>query len=320
MFERENLSGLNYNDWFHSPKMVLRVEKKLFVIEQPISPTSPVDSKQFENSLPYEMLQELKPMFEKQDGVERFDLIQTFYACKHEEGKPCGLIMNGLTSDFAGFVRNYNKHNMGKMISELHALLIEYENGLPKKAATPHVMAIQGGRIQKANKKSLNAKGKGKGKEKGKDKSYIPKPKNPKPFAKEHPTKDDTCDHYKEVEHCKRNYPAYLAELIKKKKQVGTTVSGRAVELEEIQDEDTSPSEITSKITIEVEGFKPPQEEVIPVRRSIRTHQAPEHLCLNVEVDEHSLGDLNEPTNYKATLLDLKFDKWLDAMNAEMNP
>ncbi|GJS71197.1 retrotransposon protein, putative, ty1-copia subclass [Tanacetum coccineum] len=32
------------------------------------------------------------------------------------------------------------------------------------------VMAIQGGRIQKANKKSLNAKGKGKGKGKGKDK------------------------------------------------------------------------------------------------------------------------------------------------------
>ncbi|GKE90165.1 transcription initiation factor IIB-2 [Tanacetum coccineum] len=33
-------------------------------------------------------------------------------------------------------------------------------------------------------------------------------------------------------------------------------VSGRAVVLEEIQDEDTSPSEITSKIPMEVEGFK----------------------------------------------------------------
>ncbi|GJW96585.1 hypothetical protein Tco_0178393 [Tanacetum coccineum] len=38
-----------------------------------------------------------------------------------------GLITNGLTSDFAGFVRNYNMHNMGKTIGELHALLIEYE-------------------------------------------------------------------------------------------------------------------------------------------------------------------------------------------------
>ncbi|GKB34951.1 retrotransposon protein, putative, ty1-copia subclass [Tanacetum coccineum] len=38
-------------------------------------------------------------------------------------------------------------------------------------------------------------------------------------------------------------------------------VSGRAIDLEEIQDEDTSPSEITSEIPMEVEGFEPPQEE-----------------------------------------------------------
>ncbi|GKA50275.1 hypothetical protein Tco_0743348 [Tanacetum coccineum] len=82
-------------------------------------------------------------------------------------------------------------HNMGKTVGELHALFIEYEKGLPKKAATPQVMAIQGGRIQKANKKSQNAKGKVKEKGKRKDKSYIPKPKNPKPSAKERPTKDD---------------------------------------------------------------------------------------------------------------------------------
>ncbi|GKC02149.1 hypothetical protein Tco_0993759 [Tanacetum coccineum] len=66
-------------------------------------------------------------------------------------------------------------------------------------------------------------------------------------------------------------------------------VSGRAGELEEIQDEDTSPSEITSEIPMEVK-----------------------------EVEERSLGDLNEPTNYKVALLDPEFDKWLDAMNAEM--
>nr|GEX61410.1 serine/arginine repetitive matrix protein 1 isoform X1 [Tanacetum cinerariifolium] len=62
------------------------------------------------------------------------------------------------------------------------------------------------------------------------------------------------------------------------------------------------------------------QEDVIPVRRSVRTHKAPDRLCLNVEIDpdrlcfnveveEHSLGDLNEPANYKATLSDLEFEK-----------
>ncbi|GJU95663.1 retrotransposon protein, putative, ty1-copia subclass [Tanacetum coccineum] len=256
----------------------------MFVIEQPIPPAPAANSKanvlaewnalydaynevaclmlgsmtpelhrQFENYSPYDMLQELKSMFEKQAGVERFDLIQTFHACKHEEGKPVGayvlkmkdyveqlerlgyvlpqdlsvgLILNGLTSDFTGFVRNYNMHNMGKTIGELHAMLIEYEKGLPKKAETPQVMMIKGGKIQKANKKSLKAKGKGKANGKGKDKhGYISKPKNPKPTAKEHPAKDDTCHHCKEVGHWKRNCPVFLAELLKKKKQVGTASS-----------------------------------------------------------------------------------------------
>ncbi|GJX23732.1 retrotransposon protein, putative, ty1-copia subclass [Tanacetum coccineum] len=122
---------------------------------------------------------------------------------------------------------------MGKTIGELHALLIEYEKGLPKNAATPQVMAIQCGRIQKANKKSQNAKGKGKGKGKRKDKSYIPKPKNPKPNAKEHLAKNDACHHCKEVGHWKRNCPVYLAELMKSKKQVGTASSSGARKLKQ---------------------------------------------------------------------------------------
>ncbi|GJV45495.1 retrotransposon protein, putative, ty1-copia subclass [Tanacetum coccineum] len=100
------------------------------------------------------------------------------------------------------------------------------------------------------------------------------------------------------------------------KNLISQEASGRVVEHEEIQDEYTSPSEKTREILAEVEGFKPPQEEVAPVRRSVRTHRAPKRLCLNVEVKEHSLGDLNEPTNYKATLLYPKSNKLLDAMNA----
>ncbi|GKA17004.1 hypothetical protein Tco_0696841 [Tanacetum coccineum] len=77
-------------------------------------------------------------------------------------------------------------------------------------------------------------------------------------------------------------------------------VSGRAIDLEEIKDEDTSPSEITSEIPMEVKGFEPPQDEEILIRRSERTRRAPSRLCLNVEAEEHSLGDLNKPTSYKA--------------------
>ncbi|GJR25404.1 retrotransposon protein, putative, ty1-copia subclass [Tanacetum coccineum] len=72
------------------------------------------------------------------------------------------------------------------------------------------------------------------------------------------------------------------------------------------------------KFPMDVEGFEPPQEEVIPVRRSKRTHRAPDRLCLNVEAEEHSLGYLNEPTRYKAVMLDSESNKWIDAMNVEI--
>ncbi|GKE55159.1 retrotransposon protein, putative, ty1-copia subclass, partial [Tanacetum coccineum] len=106
------------------------------------------------------------------------------------------------------------------------------------------------------------------------------------------------------------------------KRLINQEISGRAIDLEEIQEEeDTSPFEITSNIPQEVEGFEPPQppqEQEILIRRSERTHRAPNRLCLNIEVEEHSLGDLNEPTSYKAAMLDSKSNKWIDAMNTEI--
>ncbi|GJT00158.1 hypothetical protein Tco_0821327 [Tanacetum coccineum] len=81
---------------------------------------------------------------------------------------------------------------------------------------------------------------------------------------------------------------ARYAEFLEKN-LLSQEISGRAEELKEIQDEDASPSENTSGIPIEVE-----------------------------EVEEHSLRDLNEPTNYKAVILDPESDRWVDVMNAKM--
>ncbi|GJS50731.1 hypothetical protein Tco_0624093 [Tanacetum coccineum] len=165
MFKREKLSGNNFNDWFR--QLMLVIEQSLLAAPAADSNTqvlaewnalydaynevaclmlgsmTPELHRQFENYSPYEMLQELKSMLEKQAEVERFNLIQTFHACKHEEGKLVvayvlqmkgyvdqlerlgymlpqdlivGLILNGLTKDFAGFMRNYNMHNMRKTI------------------------------------------------------------------------------------------------------------------------------------------------------------------------------------------------------------
>ncbi|GKC99382.1 retrotransposon protein, putative, ty1-copia subclass, partial [Tanacetum coccineum] len=60
------------------------------------------------------------------------------------------------------------------------------------------------------------------------------------------------------------------------------------------------------------------QDEEILIHRSERSRRVPNRLCLNVEAEEHSLGDLNEPIIYKAAMLDPKSNKWLDAMNAEI--
>ncbi|GJR22318.1 retrotransposon protein, putative, ty1-copia subclass [Tanacetum coccineum] len=87
-----------------------------------------------------------------------------------------------------------------------------------------------------------------------------------------------------------------------KKNLITQEVSRRAIDLEEIQHKDTSLSKITSKIHMEVK----------------RTHRAINRLCLNVEVEEHSLEDLNEPTSYKSAMMDPESKKLLNAMNAEM--
>ncbi|GJW34177.1 hypothetical protein Tco_0054209 [Tanacetum coccineum] len=61
-----------------------------------------------------------------------------------------------------------------------------------------------------------------------------------------------------------------------------------------------------------------PQSDIIHIRRSIRTRNTPNHMCLYIDAEEHELGDLSEPNNYKAALLDPESDKWLNAMNVEM--
>ncbi|GKD70887.1 retrotransposon protein, putative, ty1-copia subclass, partial [Tanacetum coccineum] len=233
MFDKETLFGTNFNDWFARLKLVLRVEKKMHVIKQPLPPAPAPNSEpnvmaewtatyDAHNEIACLMLGIADYVLKIKGYVEQLERLG--YVLPHDIS--VGLILNGLTKNFVGFVRNYNMHNMGKTNSKLHAMHIEYEKGLLKKAQTPQVMMIKNGKIQKANKKSLKAKGKNKVIGKGKDKKvYVPKPKNPKPTALERPAKDDACHHCKEVGHWKRNCPMYLAELLKKKKQVGSTSS-----------------------------------------------------------------------------------------------
>nr|GEW52149.1 retrotransposon protein, putative, Ty1-copia subclass [Tanacetum cinerariifolium] len=55
-----------------------------------------------------------------------------------------------------------------------------------------------------------------------------------------------------------------------------------------------------------------------PRTKSTKTRHAPDRMCLYVDAEEHELGDLGEPANYKAALLDPESGKCLNAMNVEM--
>ncbi|GKB10541.1 retrotransposon protein, putative, ty1-copia subclass, partial [Tanacetum coccineum] len=87
-------------------------------------------------------------------------------------------------------------------------------------------------------------------------------------------------------------------------------------DLEIIQEEDTHPSLDTSLNHEEddQEIYKP-QSDINSIHRSTRTRRPTDRLCLYVNAEEHEFGDLGEPANYKAALLDPESDKWLNAMN-----
>nr|GEY71803.1 retrotransposon protein, putative, Ty1-copia subclass [Tanacetum cinerariifolium] len=227
--------------------------------------------RQFENVSPYEMLQEFKSIFEKQAGVEWFDLIQTFHACKQEEAKPIGLyvikmknyvaqlerlgyvlpqdlsvglILNGLTSDFVGFETTISITWRRRLINYMLCLLSMRGVYFKKDATTNMVRSMM---------------------------NLTTLPLSFWDYALESaarilnivPTKKDTQKKRWvtiSTSHRKKIVVARYAEFFEKN-LLSQEVSGRARELEEIQDEDTPPSEITSEIPMEVEGFEPPQEE-----------------------------------------------------------
>ncbi|GJZ89204.1 hypothetical protein Tco_0660986 [Tanacetum coccineum] len=180
----KKLTGSNFTNWYRNLRIVLRYEKKIKFVEQPIGPApdpetadpdtidkyyesvnlkqevaclmlssmSPNLQRTLEKYNAYDMMKELKTMFEEQAKQELFKTVKAFHASKQEDG-------------------------------------------IPKKAETPAVLAIREGKIQKDKKKLQRAKGKAKGKNKL---AYAPKTKIPPPPKRDNLAKDSICHHCKE--------------------------------------------------------------------------------------------------------------------------
>ncbi|GJX68724.1 hypothetical protein Tco_0304451, partial [Tanacetum coccineum] len=120
-----------------------------------------------ENYKAYDMIQELRTMFEEQDKQELFEIVKAFHACKQEEGQLVSSYLLKMKSYFDILeCLGYAMPNELGTIAKLHAMLKLYKRGIPKKAETPAVLDIQEGKIQKDKKKPRGAKGKDKRKKK----------------------------------------------------------------------------------------------------------------------------------------------------------
>nr|GEY01142.1 zinc finger, CCHC-type [Tanacetum cinerariifolium] len=205
------------------------------------------------------MLLKLKTLFAQQAEHELLQTMRDFHSCNQEEGQSVSsyvlkmkgyidnlvrlghpvtlglgvsMILIGLHKDFDGFVQNYNMHSLGKTINELHAMLKLHEKTLPKNNA-PALHAIRAGKVQKVNKHKKSQPqmaGRGQNHGEGKNKlAYAPKPKIPPPPKRDDPTKDSICHECGETGHWKRNCPKYLADLLKKKKNVASGAGGSGI-------------------------------------------------------------------------------------------
>ncbi|GJU82844.1 hypothetical protein Tco_1285209 [Tanacetum coccineum] len=93
---------------------------------------SPYLQKTLEIYKAYDMIQELKTMFEEQAKHELFEMVKAFHACKQEDGQ---------------------SHGEDDSLATCYAQATY--KGIPKKAATPVVLAIKGDPTTTKERKSV---------------------------------------------------------------------------------------------------------------------------------------------------------------------
>ncbi|KAJ9551763.1 hypothetical protein OSB04_015808 [Centaurea solstitialis] len=251
ILEKDKLTGSNFLDWERNLMIVLRNERKWYVLEEPFGEAPPANApaaarnahKKHSDDLldvaclmlatmspdlqagvintnAYDMIRQLRDMFQTQARTERYDATKAFNECKmvkgtsvsdhvmkmkrhldHLErlGHPVPLqlatdtILNSLSEDYRPFVVNYNMNNMEKTIAELHSMLKTAELNMGNKNKTKDVLMVKDGGVKKKNGHASTSKGKGpvqaiqsapkKGKGKGKGKKVKPNKARPKTAA-----------------------------------------------------------------------------------------------------------------------------------------
>ncbi|OMO97034.1 hypothetical protein CCACVL1_04694 [Corchorus capsularis] len=239
VLEKDKLDGLNFLDWYRNLRIVLKQERKLYVLEEPLSeeplasaPRAERDAykkhqddaldvaclmlatmtpdlqKHHEEMDAFDMIKHLKQLYQGQARQERIDV-----------SKPCldAKWLRGILWERIQFIMNYNMNEIDKPLPKLLSMLRTAEANMKK--AKPNTILM----VKKGKKK---AEGKFKpkvndNKVAGKSKQIVAALK-PKGGV----IKEGSCFHCCETGHWKRNCKVYLEELKKKRKGSETSTSG----------------------------------------------------------------------------------------------
>lgn len=216
ILEKDKLTGPNFLNWERNLRIVLRHERKWYVLEEPVgnapasnaraevreayqkrvndaldvsclmlATMSPELQTSMMDTSAYDMIRQLRDMFQEQARTERYDATRALNTCKMAKGTSVSvhvmkmkghmdhlerlghpvplqlatdMILNSLSDDYKPFIVNYNMNNMEKSIAELHSMLKTAELNIGTKSKD--VLMVDNGGGKKRKRRS----GKGKGK------------------------------------------------------------------------------------------------------------------------------------------------------------
>ncbi|XP_050920075.1 uncharacterized protein LOC127137682, partial [Lathyrus oleraceus] len=168
---KEKLSGTNFLDWHRNLRIVLKHDKKLYVLETPVPEEEPPKfQKQHENMAAFDMIEHLKMLYQEQARHERFEVSKAFFQSKLAKGAPVSphvlkmigyvenlerlgfplgkelatdLILQSLPNRFKQFVLNFNMNDMDKPLPELLGMLRTAEQNLKKKGKSILYLSLE---------------------------------------------------------------------------------------------------------------------------------------------------------------------------------